>query len=185
MSLAYRVLYRLGKTPWEDNDDTGPLAEIVTNRPPGRALDAGCGTGRHAVALAEQGWTVTGVDAVPRALTVARDRAQGSRWPSPPARRHRVLETAPAAGPCSNGDASYRRVMANHIKRREDVNPDEGTNEHGDVTFADPYSADEMDTIKAGSSEPRRSTTSRSPRTELRTCPPTGNDRVRPIADRS
>lgn len=28
--------------------------------------------------------------------------------------------------------------MATHISRRDDVNPDEGKHEHGDVTFADP-----------------------------------------------
>ena len=71
----YGLLYRLGLTPWEGNEDTGPLPDILGGRSPGRALDAGCGTGRHAVALAEQGWTVTGVDAVPRALARARDRA--------------------------------------------------------------------------------------------------------------
>lgn len=72
---AYGLLYRLGLTPWERNEDTGPLAQIVGARPPGRALDAGCGTGRHAVALAEQGWTVTGIDAEPYAVARARERA--------------------------------------------------------------------------------------------------------------
>ena len=35
---------------------------------PGRLLDLGCGGGAHAVAFAERGWTVTGVDSVPRAI---------------------------------------------------------------------------------------------------------------------
>lgn len=72
---TYGLLYRLGLTPWENNTDTGPLAQIVSDRPPGRALDAGCGTGRHAVALAERGWAVTGVDLVDHALEQARERA--------------------------------------------------------------------------------------------------------------
>ena len=42
---------------------------------PGRALDLGCGSGRHAVWLAERGWQVTGVDFSSEALRQARERA--------------------------------------------------------------------------------------------------------------
>src|SRR5665647_2929434 len=76
MANAYPVLYRLGVTPWEANRDDGPLAEVLATRPPGRALDAGCGTGRHAVSIAEHGWTVTGVDGVGQALRKASARAE-------------------------------------------------------------------------------------------------------------
>ena len=41
---------------------------------PGRALDLGCGSGAHTVALAERGWKTTGVDLVPKALNRARRR---------------------------------------------------------------------------------------------------------------
>ena len=75
MPNAYPVLYRLGMDWWEDNDDTGPLADVVAHRPPGVALDAGCGTGRHAIWLAQQGWTVVGVDGVEKALREARASA--------------------------------------------------------------------------------------------------------------
>jgi SAM-dependent methyltransferase len=71
----YPLLYRLGLTPWENAADDGPIPELIESLPPGRALDAGCGTGRLAVHLAERGWQVTGVDGVGKALAQARERA--------------------------------------------------------------------------------------------------------------
>jgi SAM-dependent methyltransferase len=43
--------------------------------PPGQALDVGCGEGRNAIWLAEQGWRVTGVDFSEVAIAKARDWA--------------------------------------------------------------------------------------------------------------
>ena len=48
--------------------------------PPARVLDAGCGTGRVAIRLAEHGYQVTGVDIDASMLEVARERAPGLRW---------------------------------------------------------------------------------------------------------
>ena len=42
---------------------------------PSRALDLGCGSGRHAVWLAQRGWQVTAVDFSREALRQARERA--------------------------------------------------------------------------------------------------------------
>lgn len=78
MPNPYPVLYRLGMDWWEDNDDSGPLPELVAGRSPGVALDVGCGTGRHSVWLAEQGWTVVGVDGVEKPLRQARARAEAA-----------------------------------------------------------------------------------------------------------
>jgi ubiquinone/menaquinone biosynthesis C-methylase UbiE len=52
----------------------GLLAEL----PPGRALDAACGTGRHAAKLLELGHQVVGVDATPAMLSLARKKVPGA-----------------------------------------------------------------------------------------------------------
>ena len=71
------MLYRLGITPWEHDEAPEQLKSLTGEwtEPVGRALDIGCGTGSDAVYLAEQGWTVTAVDGVERALSKARARA--------------------------------------------------------------------------------------------------------------
>lgn len=78
MGTSYRLAYLIGFTPWEDQPLPPELSALVEGpraRPPGRALDLGCGRGAHAVYLASHGWNVTGVDLVPAALAKARRRA--------------------------------------------------------------------------------------------------------------
>jgi SAM-dependent methyltransferase len=76
VSLWYRLLYRLGVTPWERDEVPERVRELASEPAErSRVLDLGCGTGRDAVYLAERGWQATGVDAVPRALDAARKRA--------------------------------------------------------------------------------------------------------------
>jgi len=48
--------------------------------PDATVLDAGCGTGRVAIRLAERGFTCVGVDVDPSMLDVARSRAPQLRW---------------------------------------------------------------------------------------------------------
>lgn len=48
--------------------------------PPARVLDAGCGTGRVAIRLAELGYDTVGVDLDPQMLEVARRHAPGLAW---------------------------------------------------------------------------------------------------------
>jgi SAM-dependent methyltransferase len=85
MSLAYRLLYAVGFTPWEQMAEPAIANQIAdlfareeeAREPPyGRVLDLGCGSGIWAVELARRGWRVTGVDFVPKALRRARERAE-------------------------------------------------------------------------------------------------------------
>jgi SAM-dependent methyltransferase len=84
MLRAYRILYRVGFTPWEGMTKSQPIGEQISalflreeagQSPYGLALDLGCGSGIWAVKLAARGWQVTGVDFVPQALRRARERA--------------------------------------------------------------------------------------------------------------
>lgn len=86
MNLFYSLAYRLGITPWEHAANHPPAVRQITalfereehgrERPYGAALDLGCGRGHWAVTLARRGWSVTGVDLVPRAVRAARARAR-------------------------------------------------------------------------------------------------------------
>lgn len=52
------------------------LVRAVETLPPGRALDIACGAGRHAVFLAERGFTVTAVDSSRVAIEITERRAR-------------------------------------------------------------------------------------------------------------
>lgn len=68
---AWEEYYSAKPRVWSGRVNTR-LAEIAGDLPVGRALDLGCGEGADAIWLAEQGWTVLGVDV----STIALDRAR-------------------------------------------------------------------------------------------------------------
>jgi SAM-dependent methyltransferase len=56
------------------------VREILDGLPPGTALDAACGTGRHAEYLATLGHTVIGVDSSPEMLAIATAKVPGAEF---------------------------------------------------------------------------------------------------------
>jgi len=68
--------YRSSQRVWSGNPNPQLVAEVGA-RPPGRALDVGCGEGADAIWLARAGWTVVAADisgvALERAAQHARD----------------------------------------------------------------------------------------------------------------
>lgn len=77
----YRLMYRVGFTPWDTGEVPAELATLIEGPgalPHGHALDIGCGTGTQAVYMARSGWEVTAIDAVPRPLSRARARADSA-----------------------------------------------------------------------------------------------------------
>lgn len=83
--LLFRVMYRLGFTPWDEHPMATSLQELIEGRdgspalPPRTALDLGCGTGDSSIYLADHGWKVTGVDFVAKALNKARAKAAAKK----------------------------------------------------------------------------------------------------------
>ncbi len=63
-----------GKAPWDIGKPQGPFA-AVADRVTGPVLDAGCGTGEHALFFAARGHRVTGIDFVQEPIRRARAKA--------------------------------------------------------------------------------------------------------------
>jgi SAM-dependent methyltransferase len=69
---------RLAESGQDVHGEATLCARLVT--PPARVLDAGCGTGRVAIRLAELGYDTVGVDLDATMLEVARTHAPGLTW---------------------------------------------------------------------------------------------------------
>lgn len=86
MNRFYAVAYTIGFRPWERAGRAGTeqlrsLLQSAENGggPKGVAVDIGCGTGAHTIELARRGWQAIGVDNQPKAIRLARKRAQAER----------------------------------------------------------------------------------------------------------
>jgi len=65
-------LHYLFTPPWDTGIPAPELVRTIARLPPGRAIDIGCGTGTNLLYLAQQGWSVTGIDFSPVAIAKAR-----------------------------------------------------------------------------------------------------------------
>jgi SAM-dependent methyltransferase len=75
LRLSYKLSY-FGNPPWNTGVSPPELLDFIQEHPPGRAIDLGCGTGTNAITLAKNGWQVTGVDFVSKAIRKARKKAE-------------------------------------------------------------------------------------------------------------
>jgi len=69
-----------GQAPW-DIGRPQPAFLAIADRITGSVLDAGCGTGDHALYFAGQGCQVTGIDFVEEAIRRAKKKAEGRNLP--------------------------------------------------------------------------------------------------------
>src|SRR5947199_10029849 len=77
LSLAYRIMYGIGFTPWDNRRVPEELKQLVDGPGalvPARALDMGCRSGTQSVYLAGRGWQGTGIAAVHDPLGRCRSR---------------------------------------------------------------------------------------------------------------
>jgi 2-polyprenyl-3-methyl-5-hydroxy-6-metoxy-1,4-benzoquinol methylase len=71
----FRWRYWRGLTPWDTNITPPEVTAFIQTAAPAKALDLGCGTGTNAIALADAGWEVVGVDFAAEAIKTARRKA--------------------------------------------------------------------------------------------------------------
>ncbi|MCE9591331.1 MAG: class I SAM-dependent methyltransferase [Planctomycetes bacterium] len=91
--------YQTGNLPWDSGsvDEDLPHTLDLLKLHTGNALEIGCGTGTHAIALAKRGFTgVTATDVSPKAIEMARAKARDAGAATIDFKVHDILASAPA-----------------------------------------------------------------------------------------
>lgn len=68
--------YRQRDLPWDHELPPPEIRAAAERLAPGRVLDLGCGSARASIYLAARGWEADGVDFVPEAIDLARERVR-------------------------------------------------------------------------------------------------------------
>lgn len=77
MESIYKKARVPSDLPWHSEEPSGLLVKAIKRRDkPGKALDLGCGAGIFSVYLAKQGYEVTALDIIPRALEMGEEEAK-------------------------------------------------------------------------------------------------------------
>lgn len=75
--LPWDASYQNGPAPWDIGRPQAAIARLASAGAfAGTVLDAGCGTGEHAMLIASSGLLVLGVDVAETALSMAREKAR-------------------------------------------------------------------------------------------------------------
>ncbi|MYA94227.1 MAG: class I SAM-dependent methyltransferase [Chloroflexi bacterium] len=73
----FAARYASGETPWDSGITPPEIIQILSELPPGAALDMGCGTGTVLRDLLAKGWQGDGIDFVPAAIELAAKKLAG------------------------------------------------------------------------------------------------------------
>lgn len=69
--IRFNLKY-LSRPRWDKGFPAPELIRYVSGKKPGNVIDLGCGTGTHLLYLAENNWTITGLDFAPLAIIKAK-----------------------------------------------------------------------------------------------------------------
>jgi cyclopropane fatty-acyl-phospholipid synthase-like methyltransferase len=72
----YELMYRISKPRWDTGSVPAQVTQLASRKGKTRnAIDLGCGTGTHSIYLAQQGFSVIGIDISPTAIQRAQKKA--------------------------------------------------------------------------------------------------------------
>ena len=74
--ITFNLAY-LFKPRWDTGIPAPELVRFIAGKPPGNAIDVGCGTGTNLLYLARRKWKVTGIDFAPLAIARAERKMAG------------------------------------------------------------------------------------------------------------